>query len=150
MNFFGIGGLEFLVIGAVAMLFVGPKRLLEGIREARKVYSELRRQRAELQSMITEAIDLDEIKKQVDAGTMLKDVEDLKEDLAIDQTIEDVKNAADINKGSVPRNNRQNRPSLKGNEEVRAAIPEIDLSGPATADADASSGTAMDSDEVKS
>ncbi|MDA1279538.1 MAG: hypothetical protein O3B95_05775 [Chloroflexi bacterium] len=149
MNFFGIGGLEFLVIGAVALFFLGPKRLVEGIREARKVYSELKRQRADLQSMITEAIDLDGIKKQIDAETLLKDAKGLTEDLALDQVAEDVREATDVNNGPVARNRQLNRPSLGGSDEVRAAIPDIDLSGSKPADAKTPSSASGEPGEVK-
>ena len=66
MSFFGLGGFEVLVIGAIALFVLGPKRLLEGIREGRKIYTDLKRQRVALQALITEAIDLEDLKKQVD------------------------------------------------------------------------------------
>ena len=57
MNFLGIGGLELVLIGIVAFLVVGPKRLSEGARTAAKMLSELRRQRDELTGMVREAVD---------------------------------------------------------------------------------------------
>ena len=150
MNFFGIGGLEFLLLGAIALFVLGPKRLLEGIREGRRLYSNLRRQRAELQSMITEAIDLEEIKKQVDSEGLAKEAAALQEDLALDQVAEDVKNAADINSGSVSRSRQLNRPPVKGNDDVRAAIPDLKLSGSAASETESSSAKGPDVDEVKS
>ena len=57
MTLFGIGGFEFLLIAAIALFVLGPKRLLEGIREGRRIYSEFKRQRDALQSMIAEAIE---------------------------------------------------------------------------------------------
>ncbi|MCH8230576.1 MAG: hypothetical protein IIA53_09635 [Chloroflexi bacterium] len=150
MNFFGIGGLEFLLLGAIALFVLGPKRLLEGIREGRRLYSNLRRQRAELQSMITEAIDLEEIKKQVDSEGLAKEAAALQEDLALDQIAEDVKNAADINSGSVSRSRQLNRPPVKGNDDVRAAIPDLKLSGSAGSEAASSSVNESEVDEVKS
>ena len=57
MNFLGIGGLELVLIGIVAFLVVGPKRLSEGARTAAKVLRELRRQRDELTGMVREAVD---------------------------------------------------------------------------------------------
>ena len=80
MNVFGIGGLEFLLLGAIALFVLGPKRMLEGIREGRRFYANLKRQRAELQSMITEAIDLEELKKQIDSEGLAKEARALKED----------------------------------------------------------------------
>ena len=49
MTLFGIGGFEFLLIAAIALFVLGPKRLLEGIREGRRIYSEFKRQRDALQ-----------------------------------------------------------------------------------------------------
>ena len=57
MNFLGIGGLELVLIGIVAFLVLGPKRLSEGARTAAKMLSELRRQRDELTGMVREAVD---------------------------------------------------------------------------------------------
>lgn len=52
MNFFGIGGLELLVIGLVAFLVLGPKKMAEAGRSAAKIMSELRKQRDELTAAI--------------------------------------------------------------------------------------------------
>ena len=150
MNFLGIGGLEFLLLVAVALFVLGPKRMLEGIREARRIYSNLRRQRAELQSMITEAIDLEEIKKQVDSEGLLSDAKALQEDLSLDQVAEDVKNAAGINGRSVSRSRQLNRPPIKGDNTARAAIPDLDLSGPTRGKAESSPAKKPDVDEVES
>ena len=139
MNFLGIGGLEFLLLAAVALFVLGPKRMLEGIREARKVYSNLRRQRAELQSMITEAIDLEDIKQQIDSEGLLADAKGLKEELALDQVAEDVKNAADINESSVPRSRQLNRSAVKSDDATRAAIPDLGLPDPPGENAESSS-----------
>ncbi len=57
MNFLGIGGLELVLIGIVAFLVLGPKRLSEGARTAAKMLRELRRQRDELTGMVREAVD---------------------------------------------------------------------------------------------
>ena len=149
MNFLGIGGLEFLLLAAVALFVLGPKRMLEGIREGRRIYSNLRRQRAELQSMITEAIDLEEIKKQVDSEGLLSDAKALQEDLSLDQVAEDVKNATDINGTSVSRSRQLNRPPVTGDDAARAAIPDLDLSGP-TGGKTESSPAKPDADEVES
>ena len=69
MTIFGIGGFEVLLIGAIALFVLGPKRLLGGIREGRRVYTDLKRQRDTLQTLVTDAIDLQEIKKQVNGNT---------------------------------------------------------------------------------
>ena len=86
MNFLGVGGLEFLLIFAVAMFFLGPKRLAEGVRTGRKYYTELKRYRQELTSLVTEAIDAEDLKK---------DLEQLKKDAWDDDT---TKQIADIEK----------------------------------------------------
>ena len=66
MNFLGIGGLELVLIGIVAFLVVGPKRLSEGARTAAKVLRELRRQRDELTGMVREAVDLEGMQADMD------------------------------------------------------------------------------------
>ena len=103
MTFFGIGGFEFLVIGAIALFVLGPKRLLEGIREGRRIYSDLKRQREVLQSMLTEAVDLDELKSQVDVDSLTQDAKALKEQLALDQIAEGEASVEDFVIGSVSR-----------------------------------------------
>ena len=55
MTIFGIGGFEVLLIGAIALFVLGPKRLLDGIRQGRRIYTDLKRQRAALQSPSTAA-----------------------------------------------------------------------------------------------
>ncbi len=52
MNVFGIGGLELLVIGLVAFLVLGPKKMAEAGKTAAKIMSELRKQRDELTTAI--------------------------------------------------------------------------------------------------
>lgn len=150
MNIFGIGGLELLLLAAIAYFVLGPKRLLEGIREGRKLYSSLRRQRLELQSMITEAIDLEEIKKQIDSEGLVEEARELQEDLALDQVAEDVENAVDTHAGSVSRSRQLNRPPVKGDGEVRAAIPDLNLHESAGREAENSSAIEGDVDEVRS
>lgn len=153
MNFFGIGGLEFLLLGAVALFVLGPKRLLEGIREGRKIYSNLRRQRAELQSMITEAIDLDDLKKQIDSEGLVKDAKTLQEEIGLDQVADDLeglKEAADINTGSVARNRQLSRSPVKSDEDVRASIPDLKLPGPTGSEAQNPSAKEPDADQAKS
>ena len=160
--FFGIGGFEFLLIAAIALFVLGPKRMLEGIRDGRRIYSELKRQRDALESLITEAIDLEELKKQVDAEGLKagieKDVRALEDDLALDQLADDVKNAVDIGGGSVSRPRQLNRPPVTADSEIRDAIPDLNLQGPAERRAGDSEGTesytdtgaAADTDGAKS
>ena len=92
MNFLGVGGLEFLVIFAVAMFFLGPKRLAEGVRTGRKYYTELKRYRQELTSLVTEAIDAEELKKDLEEmkrdawdEDLTKEIAGIEQDLTLDQ-----------------------------------------------------------------
>jgi len=90
MTIFGIGGFEVLLIAAIALFVLGPKRLLDGIRQGRRVYTDLKRQRDALQSLVTEAIDLEEIKKQVSVDKIKDSAASLENELALDQLNEDV------------------------------------------------------------
>lgn len=92
MNFLGVGGLEFLLIFAVAMFFLGPKRLAEGVRTGRKYYTELKRYRQELTSLVTEAIDAEDLKKDLEQmkkdawdDDTTKQITDIEKDLKLDQ-----------------------------------------------------------------
>lgn len=92
MGFLGVGGLEFLVIFGVAMFFLGPKRLAEGVRTGRKYYTELKRYRTELTNMVSEAIDADELKKDLEQikknawdEDVTKDIAEIEQDLTLDQ-----------------------------------------------------------------
>ena len=89
MTIFGIGGFEVLLIGAIALFVLGPKRFLDGIRQGRRVYTDLKRQRDALQSLVTEAIDLEEIKKQVSVDEIKDSAASLENELALDQLNED-------------------------------------------------------------
>ena len=90
MTIFGIGGFEVLLIGAIALFVLGPKRLLDGIRQGRRIYTDLKRQRDALQSLVTEAIDLEEIKNQVGVDEIKDSAVSLENALALDQLNEDV------------------------------------------------------------
>ena len=149
MSFFGLGGLEVLLIGAIALFVLGPKRLLEGIRDGRKMYTDLKRQRDALQSLITEAIDLDDIKASVQS---------LEDDLKLDQVGEELRKANEAVDKSIPRDWKSSRPPVQVDSEVRNAIPDLDISGnydsssaakktgpPEVLDGDESSTTASDS-----
>ena len=81
MNLFGIGGLELIVVFLVALLVVGPVRLVQGARMARKYLTELRRQREELTQMVEEAVDMDGIRERLDQDGILEDVRDLTSEL---------------------------------------------------------------------
>ena len=81
MNLFGIGGLELIVVFIIALLVVGPARLVEGARTARKYLTELRRQREELTQMVEEAVDVEGIRESLDQDGILDDVRDLTTEL---------------------------------------------------------------------
>ena len=81
MNFLGIGGLELIVVFIIALLVVGPVRLVEGVRTARKYMTELRRQREELTQMVEEAVDVEGIRERLDQDGLLDDVRDLASEL---------------------------------------------------------------------
>ena len=59
MNFFGIGGLEILLITIIGVTVVGPTRLIHGIRSFRNLMTELRRQKNDLTNVLLEAVDDD-------------------------------------------------------------------------------------------
>jgi Sec-independent protein translocase protein TatA len=154
MSFFGLGGFEILLIAAIALFVLGPKRLLEGIRDGRKMYSDLKRQRDTLQSLITEAIDLEDLKKRVDVEGLTESVKSLEEDLALDQIADDVRESTKDIDGLIARDWKATRPPVEIDSEVRDAIPDLDLSSgdPVEDDSDdaSSRSDAPDSDEVKS
>ncbi len=81
MNFFGIGGLELVVVFLIALLVVGPTRLVQGARTARKYMTELRRQREELTQMVEEAVDMEGIREQLDQEGLMDEVRDLSSEL---------------------------------------------------------------------
>ena len=161
MSFFGMGGLEILLIGAVALFVLGPKRLIEGIRDGRKMYSDLKRQRDTLQSLITEAIDLEDLKEQIGVDEIKDDMKSLEEDLKLDQVGEELRGVGSDLEKSVPRNWKASRPPVAVDSDVRKAIPSLDISGGDDAAASGSSeseslddvdseDSSSESDEVKS
>ena len=81
MNFFGVGGLELIVVFIIGLLVVGPVRMVEGVRTARKYMTELRRQREELTQMVEEAVDVEGIRERLDQDGLLDDVRDLTSEL---------------------------------------------------------------------
>lgn len=135
MSFFGLGGFEILLIGAIALFVLGPKRLLEAIREGRKIYTDLKRQRDTLQTLITEAIDLEDLKKQVDIDGLTDSVNTLESDLALDQVADDVKRSVGVGSSSIPSDGQYSRPPIEVDSEIRDAIPDLDLSGAGGGDA---------------
>lgn len=140
MSFFGLGGFEVVLIGAIALFVLGPKRLLEGIRDGRKVYSDLKRQRDALQSLITEAIDLEDLKEQIDAEGIKDTVKSLEDDLKIDDVAEEMRRSNAVVDKSIPRDWKFSRPPIQVDSDVRDSIPDLNISG--GNDADSSAGDA--------
>ena len=81
MNFLGIGGLELILVFLVALLVVGPVRLVQGAKTARKYMTELRRQREELTQMVEEAVDMEGIRERLDQDGVLDEVRDISTEL---------------------------------------------------------------------
>lgn len=130
MTFFGLGGFEVMVIAAIALFVLGPKRLLDGIRDGRRMYSDLKRQRDALQSMITEAIDMEDLKNQVDIDGIKDGVKSLENDFKLDQAIEgDRSGPSASDKPGSPKAWQPNRKPLQVDSEMRDAIPDLNLSG---------------------
>ena len=129
MNLFGLGGFEVLLVGAIALFVLGPKRLLEGIRDGRKVYSDLKRQRDALQSLITEAIDLEDLKDQIGIDDIKESVKTLEGDLKFDQVGEEFRKANEVIDKSIPRDWQFSRPPIDVDSEIRNAIPDLHISG---------------------
>ncbi|NQW20736.1 MAG: hypothetical protein HQ477_08445 [Chloroflexi bacterium] len=127
MSFFGLGGFEIMVIGAIALFVLGPKRLLEGIRDGRKIYTDLKRQRDALQSLITEAIDLEDLKKQIGVDDIKESVKSIEDDLKLDPVSEDIQKANTAINKSIPRDWSFTRPPIEVDPEVRNAIPDLNL-----------------------
>jgi Sec-independent protein translocase protein TatA len=130
VSFFGVGGLEFLVIFGVALFFLGPKRLAQGVRTGRKYYTELKRYRDELTSLVSEAIDADELKKDLERTTrdawddrLTHEIVSISNDLTLDQGDGDIT-------GPVPvvRTSSRARPVDRGDGTVGGTeIPSIGL-----------------------
>ena len=102
MNFLGIGGLELVVVMLVALFVVGPVRLVEGARTARKYMTEIRRQREELTQMIEEAADIEGMKEALDQDGIIGEINEIKSELqsfgdeaaTISDDLEEVRNVA--------------------------------------------------------
>ena len=81
MNFFGIGGLELILVMLVGLFVVGPVRLVEGARTARKYMTELRRQREELTQIVEDAVDVEGVRTRLEEEGVLDAVRDLSSEL---------------------------------------------------------------------
>ena len=85
LNIFGIGGYELLIIIVAAVFIVGPRRVGEMVRDARRVYSELRRQRENITAMVSEELEVEELKKDAGLESLSDEIRAVKEELALDQ-----------------------------------------------------------------
>ena len=65
MNIIGIGGTEFLLIAVVALFIVGPRRLIRGIQDLKRFYSEFKRRRDEFTSMVSESVEAETLRKEL-------------------------------------------------------------------------------------
>jgi|ETNmetMinimDraft_4_1059912.scaffolds.fasta_scaffold290980_1 Sec-independent protein translocase protein TatA len=73
MNLFGIGGFELIVIFLVGLFIVGPDKLLILIRKTKLIYTEFKKKRDELISVVEESMDIE------DEG--VKELKNIKESL---------------------------------------------------------------------
>ena len=64
MGFIGIGSLEFLLVLALALFLIGPRRLVQSIREVKRLYTDLKRHRDEFTSMVSENLEYKELQKE--------------------------------------------------------------------------------------
>ena len=95
MNFFGVGGFEFLLILFVALFFLGPKNLIFGIRKMRLFYTQLKKQRDELISIVTEAVEIEELKKLDSLDDIKNDIKNIESSAKLDQIIDEVNDPFD-------------------------------------------------------
>lgn len=77
MGLFGIGSLEFLLVLALALFLVGPRRLVQGIRDIKRFYTDFKRQRDEFTSMVSENLEYKELQKEFSEDAV-QGVEELK------------------------------------------------------------------------
>jgi len=85
MNIFGVDGFELIMIFIIALFIVGPANLLVLIRKTRIIYSEFKKQRDELISVVEQTIEIDDD---------IKELKNLKESLnsISDKTTKSIKN----------------------------------------------------------
>ncbi len=87
MNILGIGGYELLIIILIGIFVVGPKRVGEMVHQLRRVYTELKQKREDITAMVSEELEIEEIKKEAQMDVMSSDVRKMKEDLSLDTTL---------------------------------------------------------------
>lgn len=82
MNIIGIGTMEFLLILAVALFVVGPRRLIRGIQDFKRFYSEFKRRRDEFTSMVSESVEAEVIRKEI-VEPVTKGTEEIRDALTV-------------------------------------------------------------------
>ena len=102
MNFFGMGGMEILVVMLVAFIFLGPERMVDAARFLGKMVGEARRMSAEFRDIVLEEPELD----QPTAGTVRRTgnevrVADSRPDSTPDQLATGSDDASDDDDGPV-------------------------------------------------
>jgi sec-independent protein translocase protein TatB len=78
---FDIGFLELLIVALLALLVIGPERLPGAIRTAALWITSIKRTFLSLKASVEEEIDADEIKRELHNQSVLKSLEDAKQDL---------------------------------------------------------------------
>tara|TARA_B100000949_G_C14270553_1_gene447106 strand:- start:1357 stop:1638 length:282 start_codon:yes stop_codon:yes gene_type:complete len=60
MNLFGIGGFELIIIFLIGLFVVGPDKLLILIRKTKLIYTDFKKKRDELISVVEETMDIED------------------------------------------------------------------------------------------
>lgn len=103
---FGIGPMEMLVIAVAAMIFIGPKRLPELMRNFAKFYVQAKRYSNEFRESVTSVVKEAEDELRLEEAKNIKaqiakNLEALKPDLSIDTDMANAVQAHDPNDGFV-------------------------------------------------
>lgn len=104
----------------VALFVLGPVRLVQGARTARKYMTELRRQREQLTQMVEEAVDVEGVKERLDQDGVMDAVRDFSDELnrfqdearMVSSDVADLKNLA--NSVTRPEGDRRVRSDTDG------------------------------------
>ena len=86
----GIGGFELLLIVAIGVFVLGPKRVAEMLRDIRSVYSELRRQRQKITTMVEDELEIEELRKETNFDDISQEAREIRASLALDDTIPEI------------------------------------------------------------
>lgn len=123
MNILGIGFPELLLIMAVGLFVLGPQRLMEGIREGKRMYTELKRQRDQLQALVEQAVELEGLKKDMQLDKLSEGAREIEKSLSLDQMV-------DVEPSTKPKSvqYRRRTPPLPSRERSES-VPDIGLEG---------------------